>query len=228
MPNGEPLGSDGVEGPPAVLQSALEHLRLEGALFFRSELTEAFEFESSPLALADTLHPGAERLILFHIVARGSCWVTVADSDRYWAHAGDVIVLPYGDRYVMGGEGRAECASILELLDAPPWEVMPLLRHGGGGARTDIVCGYLYSDDPLFDPAMRALPTVFVVRLPQGPAAGWVQASIAVLAGGGRPSVGPEQELDRHEVARAGVDRSTAGAPGDGSGGRPWMDRRPA
>lgn len=179
MPNGEPLGSDGVEGSPAVLQSALEHLRLEGALFFRSELTEAFEFESSPLALADTLHPGAERLILFHIVARGSCWVTVADSDRYWAHAGDVIVLPYGDRYVMGGEGRAECASILELLDEPPWEVMPLLRHGGGGARTDIVCGYLYSDDPLFDPAMRALPTVFVVRLPQGPAAGWVQASIA-------------------------------------------------
>ena len=108
MPNGEPLGSDGAGGPPAILQSALEQLRLEGALFFRSELTEAFEFESSPLALADTLHPGAERLILFHIVARGSCWVTVADSDRYWAHEGDVIVLPYGDRYVMGGQGRAE------------------------------------------------------------------------------------------------------------------------
>jgi hypothetical protein len=75
--------SPGVDAPPTVLRSALEQLRLEGALFFRSELTEAFEFESSPLALADTLHPGAERLILFHIVAQGSCWVAVGDGERH-------------------------------------------------------------------------------------------------------------------------------------------------
>jgi hypothetical protein len=40
------------------------------------------------------------------------------------------------------------------------------------------VCGYRHSTDPLFDPPMRALPPVFVVRLPSGPAAGWVKASI--------------------------------------------------
>lgn len=164
---------------PLLLRSAFEHLRLEGALFFRSELTEPFAFESTPLALADALVPGADRLILFHIVARGSCWVAVDDGDRYWAHQGDVIVLPYGDHYVMGGAGAAECVSILKLLDPLPWDVIPLLRHGGGGERTEIVCGYMHSADQLFDPAMRALPPVFVVRLPAGAAAGWVQASIA-------------------------------------------------
>ena len=174
-----PGGSNGGESPPQLLQAALEQLRLEGALFFRSELTEPFTFESTPLALADSLHPGAQRLILFHIVARGSCWVCVDDGQRHWARDGDVIVLPYGDHYIMGGEAPAECVSILSLLDPLPWAVMPMLRHGGGGARTDIVCGYLYSDDPLFDPAMRALPPVLVVRLPTGAAAGWVQASIA-------------------------------------------------
>ena len=66
---------------------------------------------------------------------------------------------------------------ILALLDAPPWATMPHLRHGGGGDRTDLVCGYLHSEDPLFDPAMRVFPPAFVVRLPAG-AAGWVQASI--------------------------------------------------
>jgi hypothetical protein len=30
---------------PALLQSALEQLRLEGAIFFRSELSEGFSFE---------------------------------------------------------------------------------------------------------------------------------------------------------------------------------------
>jgi AraC-like DNA-binding protein len=44
--------------------------------------------------------------------------------------------------------------------------------------QTDVVCGYLHSTHPLFDPSMRALPPLFVVRVPQGPAAGWVQASI--------------------------------------------------
>jgi AraC-like DNA-binding protein len=166
-------------GPQAdVLRSTLEQLRLEGAIFFRSEFTDGFAFESAPLALADSLVPGADRLILFHIVARGSCWVSVEDGVRHWAHEGDVIVLPYGDRYTMGGEATAETVSILDLLDPLPWDVIPVIRHGGGGRRTDVVCGYLHSEHPLFDPSMRALPPLFVVHLPPGPAAGWVQASI--------------------------------------------------
>jgi AraC-like DNA-binding protein len=160
------------------LHSALDYLHLEGALFFRSELTEPFEFESSPLALAEALVPGADRLTLFHIVVSGSCWVAVDDGVRYWASQGDVIVMPYGDHYVMGGEGAAECVSILALLDPLPWSVIPVLRHGGGGRRTEVVCGYMHSTDPLFDPSMRALPPVFVVRLANGPAAEWVRASI--------------------------------------------------
>ena len=128
---------------PDLLQAALEQLRLEGAIFFRSELTEGFAFESTPLALADALHPGAERLILFHIVARGSCWVAADDGERHWANQGDVIVLPYGDQHTIGGATPAESVSILTLIDPLPWDVMPTIQHGGGGAPTDLVCGYL-------------------------------------------------------------------------------------
>jgi len=62
-------GTNAVGGPRSggVLDATLDQLRLEGAIFFRSELTEAFAFESTPLALADALHPGAQRLILFHM-----------------------------------------------------------------------------------------------------------------------------------------------------------------
>src|ERR671922_2634754 len=78
----------------------------------------------------------------------------------------------------MGGDEPAQCVPILSLLDPPPWETLPVLRHGSGGGRTDIVCGYLHSKDPLFDPRLRALPAVFVARPPDGPAARWVRASI--------------------------------------------------
>ena len=130
----------------------LEHLRLDGALFFRSELSEPFELESTPLALADALVPGADRLTLFHIVASGSCWVAMDDAVRYWADAGDVVVLPYADHYVMGGEGAAECVSILSLIDPLPWSEMPFLRYGGGGRRTEMVCGYMHSPTPSSTP----------------------------------------------------------------------------
>jgi transcriptional regulator GlxA family with amidase domain len=66
----------------------------------------------------------------------------------------------------------------MAALEPMPWASLPIFRHGGGGARTDLVCGYLHSDDPLFDPAVRALPPAFVVRLPPGAARGWVQASV--------------------------------------------------
>src|SRR5438067_1093043 len=46
-----------IAATPGLLESALEQLRLEGAIFFRSELTEPFAFESVPLQLADALHP---------------------------------------------------------------------------------------------------------------------------------------------------------------------------
>jgi hypothetical protein len=40
-----------------------------------------------------------------------------------------------------------------------------------------MVCGYLRGDAVLFDPVLRALPPVFVVR-PTGSAAAWVTASV--------------------------------------------------
>ena len=123
------------------------------------------------------LRPGRDRLILFHVVAAGACWVASAGGERHHAQRGDVIVLPYGDQHTMGGTAEATCVAIASLLDPPPWEELPVIRHGHGGARTDVVCGYLESDDPLFDPALAALPPVFVVR-PADAAARWVQASI--------------------------------------------------
>jgi AraC-like DNA-binding protein len=69
--------------------------------------------------------------------------------------------------------------SISTFMDMPPWSRMPVLRHGRDGTLTDVVCGYLHSSDPLFDPGLRGFPPVFVVRPPAGPAAEWVQANIA-------------------------------------------------
>ena len=160
------------------LEDALGRLRLEGAIFFRSEFSEAWGYQSLSTEVAPLLRPGADRLIVFHIVAQGTCWVSLVDGERHWAGEGDVIVLPYGDQHRIGGVQPATCVPIDTLLDPLPWDHLPVLRYGGGGDRTDIICGYLYSEDPLFQPELRAFPSVFVVRPPPGPAARWVRSSI--------------------------------------------------
>src|SRR5436305_10243190 len=128
------------------LEQALDRLQLDGAIFFRSEFTEPWSF-SSPEAAGDFAHavePDADRLIMFHIVATGSCWVAGPDGERHWANEGDVIVLPYGDEYDMGGASDAETVPIFSLLAPLPWTTLPVLRHGGAGDRTAVVCGYLH------------------------------------------------------------------------------------
>ncbi len=164
----------------ATLSGTLARLHLQGAIFLRGEYTEAWAYDSLPPRDAvAVLAPGAKQMILLHVVASGKAWIETDDSERHWASAGDVIVLPYGDGHRMGGTEPAEWVSIAELIDPPPWQQMPVIRHGGHGAATHVVCGYLTSDHPLFDPRLRALPPVFVVRPPEGPARDWVRASIS-------------------------------------------------
>jgi Cupin len=92
--------------PSVSLDVALGRLRLDGAIFFRSEFTEGWAYESPAAAaeLADTLRPGAERLIIFHIVARGSCWISLQEGERHSASEGDVILA--SGRPTMGDPSR--------------------------------------------------------------------------------------------------------------------------
>src|SRR6201990_1141788 len=137
----------------SVMQAALERLRLEGAVFLRAEYREPWAYESlTARETAKILQPDTDRVILFHVVASGTCWVAVDDGDKHWARRGDVIVLPYGDQHRMGGVQNAGLVSISTFLQMPPWRQMPVIRHGAGGDLTDVVCGFLHSRDPLFRP----------------------------------------------------------------------------
>src|SRR5687767_10334776 len=169
--------------PTPALADALGHLHLSGAIFLHGEYTEPWAYESIPASdAAALLAPGRERVILFHVIASGRSWVDILDDERHWADAGDVIVLPYGHAHRMGGEEPAEVVSMTALLSPPPWLELPMIRHGSGGPATHVVCGYLTCDHPLFDPRMKALPPVFVVRPPDGAAREWVRASIDYAA----------------------------------------------
>jgi AraC-like DNA-binding protein len=170
-------------GTTTALEEALNRLRIQGAIFLHGRYTEGWAYRSAPgQDAAALLAPDAERVVLFHVVATGRCWVEIEGGERYWADAGDVVVLPYGDTHQMGGVEEAQLIDIRLLMAPPPWDEMPYIEHGEGGDPTHIVCGYIQCDDPLFDPALGAFPPLFVVR-PEGVAADWVRSSIEFATG---------------------------------------------
>src|SRR5436190_21614552 len=70
----------------AALQSALERLRLEGAVFLRAEYREPWAYESlTARQTAKIPRPDSDRVILFHVVASGARGVPADAGARHGA-----------------------------------------------------------------------------------------------------------------------------------------------
>lgn len=108
--SGRPPSHDRVPATPdrtPTLAVALTRLHLEGAIFLRGEYSEAWAYDSLPPrdAIA-VLAPGAERVILFHVIATGQAWIETFDSERHWATAGDVMSCPTATVIEWAGRSR--------------------------------------------------------------------------------------------------------------------------
>jgi AraC-like DNA-binding protein len=160
-----------------LIEEALSMVRLSSAVFLRGEFSAPWGFVSlRPRECAQALCPGAERLVLFHVVLEGTCRVEL-ENEHATVAAGEAVVLPYGDLHSMSNPGDAPKVPIAALLPKAPWRGIAVLRHGAGGAPTRILCGYLHCRDLLFQPLLKALPPLIHVRPPTPSASEWLRAS---------------------------------------------------
>jgi AraC-like DNA-binding protein len=173
------LGSGTSRDPFDIVPQVLDLVRLTGAVFFRSDLRAPWALTCPATRdVAGALPPGSGSLVMFHIVAEGHCWFALENGVKRHLTRGDVVVMPYGDAYSFGSREHADPIPIATLLPPTPWTELPRLVFGGDGEHTLVVCGYLRGDAVLFDPVLRALPSLFVVRPPAGPAEAWVTATV--------------------------------------------------
>jgi AraC-like DNA-binding protein len=174
------------------LADMLGSIRLSGAMFLRGDYSAPWALDSPESQdLSNLLAPGAERLILFHIIRHGRAWVR-AKSTRVEVQAGDVVILPHADQHVMGSLPHApKPIPIASLLPPAPWDGVPVCRFDGGGEETGVVCGYLKCDELIFNSFLMGLPPIFRIRPPAGPSAELFNACVNFA-------------LDEHKLARMG------------------------
>jgi AraC-like DNA-binding protein len=161
----------------------LSAVKLNGAVFFSAEFSAPWGFSSSPAnRMAQNIAPGAEHLVLYHLVIQGSALIEFADGQCISLEPGDIVIFPNGDAHDMSsGKGLTRpfpnygINSKIESRDLTP------LRAGGGGAVSKFVCGYMTCDPVLCRPILAGLPPVLRVNIRADKSGHWLESSIMHL-----------------------------------------------
>ncbi|HWO14003.1 MAG TPA: AraC family transcriptional regulator [Polyangiaceae bacterium] len=169
-------------GGPAsldVLSDVLEGVRLNAALFFCVEASSPWVAEAPPgAAIAPLILPEAQHVVSYHVLLDGSCYCEFAEGPPVKLEAGDIVIIPHGDRYALSSRpgmlGSYPEAELCEWFRQAVARAVPdpfNFSEGGGGAETRrVLCGFLGCDMAPFNPVLAQLPRLLHIRALAGDA----------------------------------------------------------
>lgn len=151
--------------PDDVLSEVLSAIRLTGSVFFDVTAGPPWVAEAPASAeIANVIRPGAHHAIEYHVVLRGSCWISLiggAPFEPVRLQPGDIAVIARGEAHVVSSEpGMRAAVDTSDLWQARPPEDLPFkLRVGGNESdAAHLMCGFFTCDVRPFNPLMDALP----------------------------------------------------------------------
>ena len=154
-----------------VLSEVLKVVKLQGAMFYNGEFSAPWSLRSPPShTIAPYLAPGAEHVIIYHLVTEGRASVRLENGESLVLGAGEIVVFPHGDPHVVENGAATRTVDMSQELTRVFCQGLKLSRLGGGGELTRFVCGYMACESQLsqvFSVACRRCSkSVFVMMHP--------------------------------------------------------------
>jgi AraC-like DNA-binding protein len=170
-----------VADPPDVLSELLRAVRLTGSVFLNGQFAAPFGVISparwqSTDALARLRH-----VSVFHLVAEGGASLQTGDGTVREVGKGDVILLPFTTEHRFWCGEPESFAFAPDLLEDGPVSGVGIVRHGGAGDVTRLVCGFMESAELLPAPLFRSLPHVLVERTGDDPVSDMLAGTVAEI-----------------------------------------------
>lgn len=166
-----------VEPGVDVLSDVLRRVRLSASLFFFVQASSPWVAEAPAAALlAPIILPRAQHVVSYHVVLDGSCFCELEGEPALQLHAGDVLVIPHGDRYALSSHpgmlGSYPEHAVLDAYRHLTARSLPdpfnLSEGGGEPEQRRVLCGFLGCDALPFNPVLVHLPRRLVIRRSEG------------------------------------------------------------
>lgn len=154
-----------------LISEVFSNLRLRSRLYFRAELAGPFAVEV----------PAERRLVRFHYLRRGSCWVRGPGDLAAELAEGDLAILPNGASQVLADSPDRQPLPLAAVLAAAPQGPDGVLRYGDGSGRAELLCGYCQFDEEIDHPALAGLPSLMVLRPRELGRQPWTLATLRLL-----------------------------------------------
>lgn len=157
------------------LSDVLRTVKLRGALFFMIDATSPWCVDVPRAAeYAGIILPGARHVVSYHVAVEGCGLASVAGAETVAFEAGDIIVFPHADPYVMssapGVPPELDREQTLQFFRDIAAGKLPFVIPEGGGEppKAKFICGFLGCDLSPFNPLFTALPPLLHLRRASG------------------------------------------------------------
>jgi AraC-like DNA-binding protein len=151
----------------------MDAVRLRSRVFCRSELKAPW---GMALRASDYAH--------FHVVERGGAWLRIEGREPVALAGGDLVVVPHGAGHTLTDSPATKARPLLELARraSSGGSGCTVMRAGGDGAETRLVCGSFRFERREAHPLLELLPPLIHLRPAEAPAAEWLEATLRFLA----------------------------------------------
>ena len=155
-----------------VLTTVMDAVRLRSRVFCRSELKAPW---GMALKRSDYAH--------FHVIERGGAWLRVEGQEPVALAGGDMVVVPHGTGHTLTDSLATKARPLAEMAGRRASEGGCVVMRGGGeGAETRLVCGSFRFERREAHPLVELLPPLIHLRPAETPAAEWLEATLRFLA----------------------------------------------
>lgn len=168
--------------PDDGISQLLLRVSVSSTIYCLSEMTSPWGFRVA-----------ARQMPAFHLLTSGEGWLEVeGHPEGIRLGAGDLVILPRGSAHQVRDDRQSRVLWLDDILAATA-PVSGRLAHGGGGERTELVCGGFAIDQVAARSLLEWLPDIVHLRGHEGRAPEWLSGLIRMISiemAAGRPGAG--------------------------------------